>query len=170
MKVGVVLVGLISIILPVSAVVWMQRGEWHPLKPKGQGPVAQELVEVSPTGPWPKAVFDRKEFNFGRMEVGDKGTHDFTVRNEGDAPLILRQGQTTCQCTISEVENNRIEQGQSATIKLTWLPADQSEVFEIELRRRTIRIGVVRVDAAKVSAGQYREAVADMEGGGLAVG
>src|SRR5262245_45002377 len=75
------------------------------------------MPPLSETGPYPKTVVDRTEFDFGRMEVGDAQSHEFTIRNEGEAPLILKKGPTTCLCTISDIPNNRVDPGKSATVK-----------------------------------------------------
>lgn len=85
---------------------------------------------ISKTGPHPRAVIDKTEFDFGRMEVGESREHSFVIRNEGQADLILQQGNTTCQCTISKLENDRLPPGKSATITLRWTPTTQSETFE----------------------------------------
>jgi hypothetical protein len=87
------------------------------------------LPPVSPTAPWPKAVIDETEFDFGRMEVGDEQSHAFTIRNEGEAPLVIKQGPTTCQCTVSNVEKDQVAVGDSATITLKWKPTVQAEQF-----------------------------------------
>lgn len=104
---------------------------------KHNPPNLKQRPKVSETGPWPKAVLDRTEFDFGRMEVGEELDHDFVIRNEGEADLELTQGDTTCQCTISEVENNRIAPGKSAKITLRWHPTVQSDTFEKGAEIRT---------------------------------
>jgi len=93
--------------------------------------------EVSEKGPWPKAVVDQTEFEFGRMEVGEEMTHEFKIRNDGQAPLELAKGNTTCQCTISELENNLIPPGGEASITLRWKPTAQSDAFEKGAEIRT---------------------------------
>ncbi|MFN7803703.1 MAG: DUF1573 domain-containing protein [Planctomycetaceae bacterium] len=93
--------------------------------------------EISEKGPWPKAVVDQTEFEFGRMEVGEEMTHGFKIRNEGQAPLELAKGNTTCQCTISELENNLIPPGGEAVITLRWKPTGQSDAFEKGAEIRT---------------------------------
>jgi hypothetical protein len=93
--------------------------------------------EISEKGPWPKAVVDQTEFQFGRMEVGEEMTHGFKIRNEGQAPLELAKGNTTCQCTISELENNLIPPGGEAVITLRWKPNSQSDAFEKGAEIRT---------------------------------
>ncbi|HBH52095.1 MAG TPA: hypothetical protein DDY91_09400, partial [Planctomycetaceae bacterium] len=93
--------------------------------------------EIAEKGPWPKAVVDQTEFEFGRMEVGEEMTHAFKIRNEGEAPLELAKGNTTCQCTISELENNLIPPGGEASITLRWKPTAQSDAFEKGAEIRT---------------------------------
>jgi hypothetical protein len=64
------------------------------------------------------------------MEVGESREHSFVIRNEGEADLVLQQGNTTCQCTISKLQNDRLPPGKSATVTLRWTPTTQSEAFE----------------------------------------
>lgn len=107
-------------------------------KPASQGPVvlaprktdtAEEAPPISADGPYPKALIDDAEFKFGRMEVGEERTHKFIIRNEGDVPLVLKKGHTTCQCTVSELEMGEVAPGKSGTVTLTWKPTGQAEQF-----------------------------------------
>ena len=41
----------------------------------------------SKTGPWPKAVTQETNYDFNRMRLGTKKDYEFTIANEGDAPL-----------------------------------------------------------------------------------
>lgn len=85
---------------------------------------------IASQGPYPKAVFAETEHAFGRMEVGQEDSHDFVIKNEGEAELEIAKGSTTCQCTISEVGDNRIPPGGTATITLRWKPTQQTDNFE----------------------------------------
>jgi len=85
---------------------------------------------IASQGPYPKAVLAETEHQFGRMEVGQEDSHDFIIKNEGEAELEIAKGSTTCQCTISEVGDNKIPPGGSATITLRWKPTQQTENFE----------------------------------------
>lgn len=134
MRVIVVVVGFFAVVLSTFAVVWLVRD-----RPQAQIEAAQkkqlkeaekeaELV-ISKNGPWPKAVIDETDYTFGRMALGETGTHDFVIRNEGEAPLRLKKGPTTCQCTVSRLADEEILPGQSATINLTWEPTAQAEEF-----------------------------------------
>lgn len=59
-------------------------------------------------------------YNFGEMDRHAKGEHDFVFRNTGTAPIGLHKGQTTCKCTMNEMENSELKPGESVSIKLRW--------------------------------------------------
>lgn len=100
-----------------------------PVFPKTREPEAG----LDRDGPQPKAVIDEPEFVFGRMLVGEERTHDFVIRNEGDALLTVEFGDTTCQCTYSKKmkpgDKIEIPPGQSGAVSLTWKPTAQAERF-----------------------------------------
>ena len=54
------------------------------------------------------------------MQRGTSKSHDFVIRNTGDAPLKLRAGTTTCKCTLSEVSESAIAPGESTHVKVQW--------------------------------------------------
>jgi hypothetical protein len=89
----------------------------------------EEAPEIAPSGPYPRAVVDQAEFDFGRMESGETGEHAFTIRNDGEAPLTIRRGATTCHCTMSELERGQLAVGTSAKITLKWKPSGQTRQF-----------------------------------------
>jgi hypothetical protein len=78
------------------------------------------IVTMLSDGPAPKLVTSEISFNFGRMAVGDKGTHEFPFTNTGDVPLELSKGATSCKCTISGLEETLIAPGETANVKLEW--------------------------------------------------
>lgn len=59
-------------------------------------------------------------YDFGSGQRGSKMEHSFTVRNDGNAPLHLTMGGTTCKCTLGALENDELMPGKSAPIKLSW--------------------------------------------------
>lgn len=71
-------------------------------------------------GTLPRVVVDQARFNFGVMERGREKSHEFVIRNEGNAPLTLRVGPTSCKCTLSEVDSGAIAPGESTRVKLAW--------------------------------------------------
>ncbi len=68
----------------------------------------------------PKAVLSEESFNFGTISGGQKVTHDFTLKNTGQDPLIIRKISTTCGCTASEPDKLVIPGGGETTIKCTF--------------------------------------------------
>lgn len=78
----------------------------------------------------PRAVCDVPEtvFAFGTVGVGGKGSHEFVIRNTGDAPLELTKGATSCSCTVSDFEESEggssnakvIPPGGSTLLKVQW--------------------------------------------------
>ncbi|RPI77046.1 MAG: DUF1573 domain-containing protein [Planctomycetaceae bacterium] len=154
MRIGVLLLGIAVFVGAAYGVVSMLKGyqvaqrqvvdshmkdehAGHSAAEHRKPPDLKKRPKVSETPPWPKAVLDRTEFDFGRMEVGEELEHDFVIRNEGEADLELVQGDTTCQCTISQLEGDRIPAGQSAKITLRWHPTQQSDTFEKGAEIRT---------------------------------
>jgi hypothetical protein len=68
---------------------------------KGAPPAAAQ-------GPHPKAVVDRKFYNFGKISVGEQQRQKFVIRNEGQAPLRLAPGRRTCECASVVVPEEEV--------------------------------------------------------------
>ena len=71
-------------------------------------------------GPVPRVVVDRAEFEFGTMDVKAEARHDFILTNRGEATLELTAGETSCGCTLSEIEDGSIAPGESGTVTVKW--------------------------------------------------
>jgi len=116
----------------LSLVVWLGR-------PQGSSPsntpapaapttpadpaAATEGLPIPEQGPYGKAVVDETTFDFGALEKGGKGSHVFTIRNEGPGPLRVLDGKTSCgQCTFGSVspKNEDIPPGGTATVEIKW--------------------------------------------------
>ena len=74
----------------------------------------------SSTGPWPKAVTQETNYDFNRMRLGSKKDYEFTIKNEGDAPLKLKTGDPTCKCTKFKLSATEIAPGESETLLIEW--------------------------------------------------
>ena len=68
----------------------------------------------------PKAQLDEESFNFGTITPGQPVAHDFTLKNEGKDPLIIRKISTTCGCTASKPDKYEIKGGESTILKCTF--------------------------------------------------
>ena len=77
-------------------------------------------------GPTPRVVVKQEEFEFGAMDVNAKASHDFIVTNLGEVALELTAGETSCGCTLSEIEDPRISPGESGKVTVKWT-ADKGE-------------------------------------------
>jgi hypothetical protein len=109
------------------------------------GPYTQVPAELAADGsgvlnsgaPLPQAVVVGSDtYNFGFMEQDSKGSHTFEIRNDGDAPLTLAKGATTCKCTLSNLKDDRLEPGESAKVELEW-SASPDEHFRHSATIRT---------------------------------
>jgi hypothetical protein len=76
--------------------------------------------ERAPAGPrhGPKAVADATEATLGKIERSEQFAHVFTVRNEGEAPLQLSRGGSSCKCTVASVPEDPVPPGGEAKIRV----------------------------------------------------
>lgn len=84
----------------------------------------------SSSGPWPKLVAEDLHYEFGRMLVGSRKDHTFTIRNEGDAPLELLAGMPTCKCTEFELADTVVAPGESTTLFIQWHGKTRTSAFQ----------------------------------------
>lgn len=119
------------IILPALAVAISACG---PSKTGSQEPeqtdTAENRPQPPPGPPYPKAVVNETEFDFGAIVPGESGTHDFTITNAGDYPLEVVKGRSSCTCTVSGVSKNKLKKGETATITLKWKPKQLDGPFQ----------------------------------------
>lgn len=85
----------------------------------------------------PRVVGADEEFDFGVMEIGDQGSHEFVVRNDGDADLTLELGSSTCKCTLASLGQAIVAPGEETKIKLEWHIDEYQPHFRQGVRIRT---------------------------------
>ena len=83
----------------------------------GEGP---PIPFLDKNGPQPAIAIPEDSYSFGSIGAKDIVTHDFIIRNEGDAPLTISRAYTTCGCTTAEISATIIEPGQVATVKIIF--------------------------------------------------
>jgi hypothetical protein len=127
MRVGVAIAAVGALI--VSTYFTVALISRNPFESAPVRPVQDEAPPVAASGPYPRAAIDPMEFDFGRMESGEERQHEFTIRNEGEAPLIVKRGLTTCQCTVAELETGELAVGASAKITVKWKPPGELQEF-----------------------------------------
>ena len=65
-------------------------------------------------------------YNFGEIQQGESVTHDFILKNTGDADLIISAAKGSCGCTVPEWPKTPIAKGEEATIKVTFNSSGKS--------------------------------------------
>jgi hypothetical protein len=120
------LTAIVSILVGVAAgfgSTWIEF-RWHPgqfepdnrSRPSGLGADGGDDSASVPVA----VVVDGTTYDFGSGQRDSKMKHTFIIKNEGNAPLTLEQGPTSCKCAVSELEADGIEPGGSAKVTLEW--------------------------------------------------
>ena len=91
----------------------------------GLVPGAQAESEPSPSGDTvafigPRMHVDKPVFDFGRVEQGEKVTHEFRFTNQGNRDLRVQSVKTSCGCTAAVIAADTIPPGTEGTIQATF--------------------------------------------------
>ena len=78
----------------------------------------------------PKAVVDQPVKQLGVIETPDEFSQAFVIRNEGDAPLQLTPGPSTCKCTVTECPKEPIPPGGKAVVKVGMRDATKHDALK----------------------------------------
>ena len=62
-------------------------------------------------------------------QVDGPVSHPFTIKNTGNAPLVLTRVVASCGCTKPEFETAPIAPGKTTTVKVTYNPAGRPGQF-----------------------------------------
>ncbi|HON18834.1 MAG TPA: DUF1573 domain-containing protein, partial [Salinivirgaceae bacterium] len=68
----------------------------------------------------PKIVFTQTSFEAGDVKAGSMVTHEFTFKNEGKNPLVIRKVRTGCGCTATTPPADKIDPGETSSIKVSF--------------------------------------------------
>ncbi|GAB4528456.1 MAG: hypothetical protein Fur0018_14560 [Anaerolineales bacterium] len=101
------------------------------------GPTLDQIPFLPKDGPQPKIVVSEDFYNFGQIGATDVVTHDFVIKNAGDAPLTISRAYTTCGCTTADFSATVIPPGKVAIVTLR-LDAGFHDV-----RGQTVRRGII---------------------------
>jgi hypothetical protein len=80
-----------------------------------------------------KAEGDIYTHDFGQVKAGQVLTHNFEFKNETKTVLIVKDVNTSCGCTISDVKKKKLAPGESTEIKVKFNSkgySDQSHVTQ----------------------------------------
>lgn len=73
--------------------------------------------------PEPKAVVPEPIHDFGTVEKTAKPSYDFEIRNEGQAPLLIREVRPECSCTVASFDKS-IAPGASGKVHIDFDPLE----------------------------------------------
>ena len=87
---------------------------------------------------YPKVqVHPSMSYNFGTMARDSKKRYTFEVRNIGRAPLTLEYIDSTCKCTVGQLDKTEVAPFESANVTLEWTADDWNLDFRQSARIRT---------------------------------
>ncbi len=92
-------------------------------EPKGALANVDSIPVPPKSGPYGKLVLvDDPLFDFGLMEQGQKGSHEFKIRNDGQGflKLVARKEDHTCQCTLGSLGTEGLKPGEETTVTMNW--------------------------------------------------
>lgn len=139
MKPSSVVLSLIFGIIAAVGIVYV--GRYTPLERAAMSTRTKDVgPPIAKTGPYPKAVVDKVDYDFGTMSLREKGTHTFTIRNDGQSDLVLmaRPEDRTCQCTAATLSSETpVSPGGSVDVTLNWEIKSMSSEFRHSALIRT---------------------------------
>ena len=129
----------ISLLLGVLLGLGMTWAEFRTVRWAGSidaaGPAVDSATNLNPAdrARQPIARVFEDTYDFSYMELGTERSHDFTIANDGQAPLRLTKGETTCKCTMSSLAKAGgqvdVPPGGQENITLTWNAKGSSGPF-----------------------------------------
>lgn len=135
MKPVAVILTIAFTFVALSVTVWLGRYQGVIDLPQLSGGPPTEAVpgslEIPANGPFGKAVPVEMTYDFGVLSIGSKGSHVFVVKNEGQGPLRVKTGKTSCiQCTVGGVSReDDILPGESVDVTIKWEIKSPNEKF-----------------------------------------
>jgi hypothetical protein len=73
---------------------------------------------------------DEKVHDFGKiLEEADNASHEFIVKNTGNAPLVINRVSTSCGCTTPDWTRSPIAPGATGVIKATYSAKSRPGLF-----------------------------------------
>jgi hypothetical protein len=89
----------------------------NPAESATVNPAIQPPAETKPEGPLPVAAFGKLEHDFGTIKEGQVVEYTYTVKNTGQAPLIIQNAQPSCGCTAPDWTKTPIPVGGTGFVK-----------------------------------------------------
>lgn len=83
-------------------------------------PAAQPAQPAAPVGPTTVMSFTETEFDFGKVDAGEKVEHVYKFTNTGNEPLIISNAKGSCGCTVPDWPREPIAVGGTGEIKVVF--------------------------------------------------
>ena len=64
--------------------------------------------------------FEKETHDFGKIPLNKPASYEYKFTNAGDEPIIIKQVEPTCGCSVAEFTNTPVKPGESGTIKVTY--------------------------------------------------
>lgn len=68
----------------------------------------------------PRIVFEKSQWDFGKVKEGKILSHNFEFRNDGDSPLVIEKVKTSCGCTAALASTQEVPPGQKGEIQVKF--------------------------------------------------
>lgn len=81
---------------------------------------AEAQTPAVPAGPLTSIKFDNPNYDWGKVNDGEKVTHIFKFTNTGKEPLIISDAKGSCGCTVPEWPKEPIAPGGKGEIKVVF--------------------------------------------------
>ncbi len=108
-------------LLASAALIWL----WAPAlsaqsgEAEGLAEAAAPAEDFAPdTSSGPRLTMESMSFEAGKIPAGSTLSHSFSLRNDGDQPLIIEQVRPGCGCTVAEFERE-LAPGESGAIDVS---------------------------------------------------
>ena len=87
--------------------------------------LSRKLMRQDPPRPHPRVRSRASRstapiYDFGTMLEGAPVKHEFTIKNVGQADLVIGQVQTSCGCTVAQSEKKRLAPGEQTQLPVTF--------------------------------------------------
>jgi len=77
----------------------------------------------------PVARVDQTEHDFGRVDPHATLSHSFRLTNAGGDPLEVAIRETSCKCTVGDLEQSLLLPGETTDVTLTWNTGYQADDY-----------------------------------------
>ena len=64
--------------------------------------------------------FEKEIIDYGKIDKGSNGERIFVFTNIGDSPLVIKNIQSSCGCTVPKKPNKPIMPGEKGEIKVSY--------------------------------------------------